>query len=100
MPRIDSIEDVGAQAVLLDGGEVVPGLRRTGGEAGQVRGQAGLALEQVLGADQGEQPGRLVPAEAGDVPLGLDDGVAQGVQRPSRKLGGRDAGDGSGTVTV
>ena len=64
------------QPVLLDGGQVRPGSggAQLGGHA------AGLARDQACGADQGEQPRRLVPADARDVPLGLEGGGPQAVR--------------------
>jgi len=49
-------------------------------EEGGLLEEGGHALHGALqGADEGEQPGRLVPPEARDVPLGLDHGRAQAV---------------------
>ena len=59
------------QALLLDRGQVRPSARRRP-QLG--RAACGSLRDQAGGADEGEQPRRLVPADARDVPLGLQGG--------------------------
>jgi hypothetical protein len=51
-----------------------------GAGLGEMRCEVGLAGQQLGGPDQREQPRRLVPAEAGDMALGLDDRVPETAQ--------------------
>ena len=84
-PRIDSRCEVAgtpscSMAIRWSGSA-----RGRGERAGiELGAQRGLALQQVGGADQREQPRRLVPARLGDVPLGLQQGAGQGVAQVGR----------------